>query len=160
MEITEREIVFKFERNGKEREQIQILADLNSVSTTTILDILRKHGSIPERSAPLARPKSELDENMKSKIIELYNRGYNCPKIYRELRLSRYQVFTFMKEEGLIQERSKRKAPAKSTEATRDDSKNVSLLEKIDAKIARLEVELRELQHDRRKIVEIMKKVN
>lgn len=155
MWMSEGEIVSKYVRNGKDRGQIEILAELNATSKEAIKEILRKHDVLPERNSMAKRYKYEITDEATAKILELHNNGWSAPKISEELDVPIAAVRRTVK--GVIPGCPN---PVKSEELpSQNSAKEANVctsLEMIDKMIANAEANLELMRAYREAVVKSM----
>lgn len=88
MEMTEREIVFKYSQNKDVPDYISVLADLNDVPRSRITDILREHGALPKKGRQEKVQGHKISDEIKEQVIEMRRQGLSFSKIGRALNIS------------------------------------------------------------------------
>lgn len=102
MEMTESEIIRKYIRNGKESDQIRILAELNGTTKQVILDILEKNG-VEIKQLPLnPKAKYEVSPEMEQEIVFWRNKGVSFAKISRTTGVPTSAVKRVLRNQGML----------------------------------------------------------
>lgn len=100
MEMTEEEIVSKYIRNGKDRKQISILAELNGTSRQQIIEILVKHEVMePIKKSP-HKSKIIIPEETIAKIVQFRKEGCTLQSISQWFGYSTAVIRRVLKEAG------------------------------------------------------------
>ena len=177
MWMSEDEIVSKYKRNGKTHEQIKILAELNGTRESDIIDILEKHNVYHDytkeviMSKAKGKTKTEINEQMKDRIVKLRNNGITIRGICGQTGYSIAVIRRVLKEAGLIQKKDEN-GSIPSVESTltieqetnkshSENSKSVldKVLDRIDYRINKCNKDLEFLQASRTLITEIFKEI-
>ena len=157
MEMTENEIVSKYLRNGKSRNQIEILAELNATSKEYIIEILTRNGAMEVKNK-VRRPVLELTDELIDQISELYSdKNYTMTKISEELNIPMSAVRRALKD---APKKNKKELPSQKAAKEADNSLLNEVLARIDSKIATAELDLDLLKADRCAIVKIFQELN